>query len=98
MPLQIQYSQRASMEYKEILNYVILNFGVDKAAEIDILFEKIIFQISIHPKMYPIFDKQRKIRKCVISTQTSLYYRISGKYLQLVSFRGNLMNPKEIKL
>lgn len=98
MSLQIQYSQRARIEYIELLNYVILNFGLEKAVQIDVLFEKIILQISINPEMYPIYNKRRNIRKCVISKQTSLYYRISGKYIELVSFRGNLMNPNKISL
>ena len=57
MPLQVQYSQRARLEYKKLINFVILNFGLEKAVQIDALFEKIIFQISINPKMYPIYNK-----------------------------------------
>lgn len=98
MSFQIRYSQRASLEYKEILDYVIRNFGLKKAIEIDILFEKIIFQISLNPKMYSVFNEKRKIRKCVISSQSSLYYRISGPYIELVSFRENLMNPKQLNI
>jgi len=98
MPLQIQYSQRARIEYKELVKYVIVNFGFHKAQEIDVYFEKLINQISFNPKMYPLFDKRKNIRRCVISKQTSLYYRISGKYVELVSFRGNLMNPKKVNL
>lgn len=98
MPLHIQYSQRARFEYKDLIKYVVQKFGLDKATRIDNLFERIIFQISVNPKMYPIFDRKRKIRRCVISKQTSLYYRVSGKYLELISFRGNLMNPNKINL
>jgi plasmid stabilization system protein ParE len=98
MPLQIRYSQRARSEYKELLTYVILNFGIQKATEIDAVFEKLIHQISENPKMYSLFDEHKNIRKCVISKQTSLYYRISGKYIELVSFRGNLMNPVKTNL
>jgi len=98
MPLQILYSQRAKLEYKNILLYVIRYFGLDKAIQIDRLFEKIIHQISINPEMYPIFNRKRNIRRCVISSQTSLYYRISGNNLELISFRGNVMNPNEINL
>ena len=96
MPLQIRYSHRAKFEYKEIIVYVIQNFGLEKAAKIDSLFEKSIYQISINPKIYPIFDKKRNIRKCVLSKQTSLYYKITGKHIDLISFRGNLMNPENI--
>jgi plasmid stabilization system protein ParE len=98
MPLQIQYSQKARLEYKELLNYIVLNYGFQKAISVDAYFDKIINQISLTPKMYSVFDEKRNIRKCVISKQTSLYYRISGKYLELVSFRGNLMNPNKINL
>ena len=98
MPLQILYSQRAKLEYKNILLYLIKDFGLDKAIQIDELFEKIIFQISINPGMYPVFNSKRNIRRCVISSQTSLYYRISGGNVELISFRGNLMNPNEINL
>ncbi len=98
MPLQIQYSQRASSDYKELLTYIILNFGIQKATEIDASFEKLIHQISENPKMYSLFDEQRNIRRCVISKQTSLYYRISGEFIELISFRGNLMDPNNISL
>jgi len=98
MPLKILYSQRAKLEYKRILLYVIQDFGLYKAIQIDRLFEKIIFQISINPGMYPVFNRKRNIRRCVISSQTSLYNRISGGNLELISFRGNLMNPNEINL
>lgn len=96
MPLQIKYSRRAGNEYKQLLKYIIQNFGLEKAIIIDLIFEKIIYQISANPFMYPLIDKKRNIRRCVISKQTTLYYRISGRNLELVSFRGNLMNPDKI--
>lgn len=96
MPLQIKYSRRAGNEYKQLLEYIIKNFGMAKAIMIDSIFEKILYQISANPFMYPLFHRKRNIRRCVISKQTTLYYRISGDYIELVSFRGNLMNPDKI--
>jgi plasmid stabilization system protein ParE len=98
MPFQIVYSHRAKSEYKEIILYVVQNFGLEKAAKIDSLFEKIIFQISINPKMYPLFNKKRNIRRCVISKQTSMYYRIAKETVEIVSYRSNLMNPDTLNL
>ena len=60
MPFQILYSPRALAEYESILDYLILNFGLVKAVEVDAYFDKIIRQISIAPKMYPLFDRRRK--------------------------------------
>jgi len=98
MPFPIRFSPRASMEYDNVIDYVILNFGLETAIEIEIDFDRLLNQISYNPKMYPLYDDQKDIRRCVISKQTSLYYRISGKFIELVSFRGNLMNPNNASL
>jgi hypothetical protein len=98
MSFQIHFSPRASFEYGNVMDYVIFNFGMQTASEIEEDFDRLLNQISLNPKMYPLFDKRKKIRRCVISKQTSLYYRISGEYLEIVSFRGNLMNPNKINL
>lgn len=94
MVLQVRYSLKAKQEYSAIISYIIQNFGLEKAILVDGYFEKVIRQISINGEMYPLFDKRRKIRRCVISKQTTLFYRVERKNLELVSFRGNLMNPE----
>jgi hypothetical protein len=61
-------------------------------------FEEIIDQIAINPRLFPYSDKKKSLRRCVISPQTTLYYRFKGEYVELVSFRGNNMNPKTLGL
>ena len=98
MSYKIRYSHRALNEYESILDYLIHNFGLQKTIKIDSYFDQLIQQIANNPKMYPISDHKKGIRKCVISQQTSLYYRISGKYIELISFRGNQMNSNTLNL
>lgn len=98
MPYPVQYSTRAYIEYENILEYVFSKFGNNIAAKVDIYFEEIVTQISINPFLYPCSDKNKSIRRCVISYQTTLYYRFNGEYVELVSFRGNKMNPKKLGL
>jgi len=93
MPYPVRYSSQAYIEYEEILDYVVENFGLEKAAQVDLYFEEIISLISINPSLYPYSNKNRGLRRCVLNKQTSLYYRFSGGYIELVSFRGNMMNP-----
>jgi len=97
MSHSIVYSARAKSEYRNILIYVIEEFGVDTARKVDDLFDKVILQIADNPEMYPVFDKKRKIRKCVVSRQTSMFYKINKSVVEIISFRGNLMNPKTLK-
>jgi plasmid stabilization system protein ParE len=98
MPYPVRYSTRAYIEYESILEYVFGKFDIAKAAEIDIYFENVIDMIAINPNMFPYSNKKENIRRCVISPQTTLYYRFSGECVEHVSFRSNKMNPETLGL
>ena len=98
MPFEVRYSTRAYSEYEEILDYVYEKFGSIVAAKVDIHFEDVIDQIAINPFLYPYSNKAKNLRRCVISEQTTLYYRFTGESVELASFRGNLMNPETLGL
>ena len=98
MPYPVRYSTRAYIEYEEILEYVSGKFGTFVAAKVDMYFEEIIDQIAINPLLYPYSGKKKNLRRCVISPQTTLYYRFNGEYIELASFRGNKMDPKTLDL
>jgi len=96
MRYPVRYSTRAYTEYGNILEYVSDKFGITIAAKVDTYFEEIIDQISINPLSHPYSDKNKNLRRCVINHQTTLFYRFSGEYVELVSFRSNKMNPKTL--
>ena len=98
MAYPVRYSTRAYIEYEDILEYISGKFGIAIAAKVDTYFEEVINQISINPFLYPYSHKKKNMRRCVINYQTTLYYRFSGEYVELVSFRGNKMNPKTLGL
>lgn len=98
MPFEVRYSTRAYSEYEEILDYVSKKFGLAVAAKVNKHFEEVINQIAINPLLYPCSNKIKNLRRCVISPQTTLYYRFNGECVELASFRGNKMNPKTLEL
>lgn len=98
MPYPTRYSSRSYKEYEKILQYVFENFGPEKAVEVDMYFESVIDMITINPGMFPFSDKKKNIRRCVVSPQTTLYFRFLGEYVEIISFRGNRMDPKTIGL
>ncbi|KOH46212.1 type II toxin-antitoxin system RelE/ParE family toxin [Sunxiuqinia dokdonensis] len=98
MSYPVRYSTRAYTEYEEILEYVFENFGANVAAKIDRYFEEMIDHIAVNPYLYPYSNKKKNLRRCVISSQTTLYYRFNGEYVELASFRGNRMNPETLSL
>jgi plasmid stabilization system protein ParE len=98
MPFEVRYSTRVYSEYEEILDYVLEKFGAVEAAKVDNHFEEVIDQIAINPSLYPYSNKIKNLRPCVISSQTTLYYRFNGECVELASFRGNKMDLKTLGL
>ncbi|MCG8699615.1 MAG: hypothetical protein MI922_16290 [Bacteroidales bacterium] len=98
MPYPVRYSTRAYIEYKEIIEYVFNKFGVLSVTKVDTYFDEVIDLIAINPLLYPYTDKKKNLRRCVVSPQTTIYYRFSGEYIELVSFRGNRMDPQTLGL
>lgn len=98
MSYPVRYSSRSYEEYEELLDYIEKRFGIAKAAEVDLYFESIIDLISINPLISPYSDKRKHLRRCVVSPQTTIYYRFTGEYVEIASFRGNKMNPKTLGL
>jgi hypothetical protein len=98
MPYPVRYSYRAYIEYENLIEYVFNKFGFGIASKVDAHFEEVVNQISINPLLFPCSVKKKNIRRCVISFQTTLYYRFDGEHVELVSFRGNIMNPKSLEL
>ena len=77
MAFPIRYSTRAYIEYEQILEYVSTKFGIEIAMKVDQYFEEVIEQVSLNPYMFPLSDKKKDVRRCVISEQTTLYYRFT---------------------
>ena len=97
MALEVRYSLRARYEEIELLEYIIQKFGRKKAKEIYDRIERVLAQVSKMPEMYRASNKQKGLRKCAFSKQTSIYYRIKDDYIEVVSFRPNRKDPKQFK-
>jgi plasmid stabilization system protein ParE len=59
--------------------------------------ERITNLISQNPNLFPLSDK-KKVRKVVILRFNSMYYRVEGNQVQILSFFSNRQNPKTRKI
>ena len=80
------------------MEYIVREFGLKKAKEVYEDIEKTLDRISEAPEMYRESNRQKGLRKCIFSGQTSIAYRIKGDCIEVVSFRPNRKDPKNFKL
>lgn len=81
----------------DLLDYIVNKFGRKSAKEVYLRIEKMLERIADMPKAFPSSKKKKGLRKCVLSKQTSIYYRIHSDYIEVVSFRPNRKNPASFK-
>ena len=98
MRLEIRYSPRARQEEIALLEYIVENFGVQKAKEIFSRIEKVLGLIAENPDMFKASKRKKGLRKCVFSEQTSIYYRVNASFIEVISFRPNKKNPNHFNI
>lgn len=91
-------SARASIEYEQKIQYITSNFGKAKSKNVEEQYALVVNQIAKNPFQFPVFNIKRKIRKCVLSPQITLYYSVKDTFIELVSFRNNFKNQETLKL
>ncbi len=60
--------------------------------------EKLIGLVAKSPLLYPATGKRKEVRRCVVSKQTSLYYRIEKEQIQLITLFDSHQHPSKRKL
>jgi len=96
MPKQIIWSPLAESDFLSILDYLHGNWEMNVVqAFIDITFTSI-SQISGNPRLFPLINKDRKIRKCVLTRHNSLFYRDGKDSIEILRIFDNRQDPHKL--
>lgn len=96
MRLPVVWSSAAQDEFVVLLEYLEKIYGTDSALKLLNQTEKVITQIELYPKLYPI-STARGFHKAIINKQISLIYRIKKTKIELLHFWDNRQNPDKMK-
>ena len=67
---------------KEVDNFYALLFAFEKA-------------VSIFPKLYPLSNRQREVRRAVLSKKLSTFYRIGDRQIEVLAVLDNRCDISE---
>ena len=96
--MKVIISERAEQNLDSIVLYLETEWSVrvrDKFLEV---LKSKIEQIAKTPQMYEVSSKKKTIRRCVVSKQTSLYYRAKKEEIEIITIQDNRQNPRKLKL
>jgi plasmid stabilization system protein ParE len=84
MDYKIFWTNEAINNLEEILNYLINNWSQKEVVNFKSKLSKQLDLILSNPKMFPISKHNPRLRKAVLSRQTTIFYEIKDNIIYLV--------------
>lgn len=94
---EIRLSKRAMKRLENLLVYLEEEWSTKVKHDFVRKLDKSLKQIQKLPDSYPESEKIRGLRKCVLSKQTTVFYRYSKTSIDVVTLFDNRQNPKSLK-
>ncbi|TVQ93735.1 MAG: type II toxin-antitoxin system RelE/ParE family toxin [Bacteroidetes bacterium] len=85
----IYWSPLAEETYLKTLGQILDRWTINEVEDFEVKVEGLIEKLKTHKRLCPLSEKQTNLRRCVISPQTSIVYRINDNVIELVAFFDN---------
>lgn len=97
MKREIRLSKRAMKGLENLLVYLEEEWSTKVKHEFVLKLDKSFKQIQKLPDSFPESEKIRSLRKCVVTKQTTIFYKYSETSIDVVAIFDNRQNPKSLK-
>ena len=93
---KVVFSKRARRRLEKLLDYLESEWSLKVKNEFIEKLDRCVLQISRHPESCPVSEEFPGLYKCVVTKQTTFYYRIEEKEIQVITFFDNRQDPKKL--
>lgn len=95
---EIIISERAENNLDKIISYLLTQWNETVKNTFLDSFKKNLKLLSNNPFMFQVYSKRKNIRKCLISKQNAMYFRIVDNVVEIITIHDTRRNPKTLKL
>ncbi|MEM0542965.1 type II toxin-antitoxin system RelE/ParE family toxin [Flavobacterium sp. j3] len=95
---KILWTDHALKELENTITYLEENWTAKELQNLALKIEETLLLISQNPDLFQVSDIKKDIRRVVILTYNTLYYRVKNNQVEIISFFSNRQNPKKRKL
>jgi plasmid stabilization system protein ParE len=90
---QVVWSELAQQDFDLILTYLRNNWTSNVAIQFIDKVDDAVAQIRRHPRQFPLISKVLGIRKCVITKQNTLFFRIAKSWIEIIRLFDSRQDP-----
>lgn len=97
MPRRLILSKRTSKKLDKLLEYLETEWSEKVKRDYLSKFEETLKLVKEKPEIFPSTETVKGLHKCVITKQTTVYYRFDELKIYIVTLFDNRQNPKKLK-
>lgn len=87
----------SEQDFDSILVYLRLHWDDSAVDQFIEIVDKLVIQICINPRQFPIVNKSKKVRKCIITKHNAMFYREQGNFIEILRIFDTRQNPKKLR-
>jgi hypothetical protein len=95
--MRIFWTQAADESFAENISYLRSEWNETVITDFLEKTDAALISIEKNPLLFPAVNNRKVFRKCLISKQVSLYYKIKKDRIDLITFWNNYQDPKKLK-
>ena len=93
---KIVFSKRSKGQLDALLDYLEVKFSVLVKEKFIVKFDKVVLIIHNNPDTFRKSEVNGRIRRCVVSKQTTLYYKYNTNEIRLLALFDTRQSPNKI--
>ena len=95
---KIEWSVEAISNLDSIIDYLSNNWTNREICAFYKLLDKTLILISKNPDIFSNSELKSKVKRCVLSKQTTIYFEVKAYNIVILTLFDNRKNPKSIKI
>ena len=95
---KLLWTNHALKELEDTISYLEEKWTDKELQNLAIKMEETLLLISHNHNLFQVSEVKKDIRRVVILTYNTLYYRVKNNQIEIISFFSNRQNPKKRKL
>jgi plasmid stabilization system protein ParE len=95
---KILWTDNALKELEKTIEYLEENWTETALRNLALNLEETLTLVSKNPTLFQVSDFKKEIRRVIILSHNTLYYRIGNNQIEIISFFSNRQSPKKRKL
>lgn len=96
MTREIRLSVKASQKLSKLLAFLETEWSDKVKKDFILKLDDCLRKIQTLPDSFPESEAVKGLRKCVITKQTTLFYKYSDSTIDIITFFDNRQNPKSL--